>query len=101
MVLAVVATVIGFFTCSVIGAIPGVVSIVYSSKVNGLHNAGDVDGALGAAKSAKAWGIASLITTVVLIILGVVVFAIFAIALSSEIDSEPVLNFSTLSSSPR
>ncbi|MDT8346683.1 MAG: CD225/dispanin family protein [Flavobacteriaceae bacterium] len=35
--------------------IPGIVSIVYASKVNSLYDNGDYDGALKASRNAKTW----------------------------------------------
>ncbi|QDI04880.1 MULTISPECIES: CD225/dispanin family protein [Xanthomonas translucens group] len=51
---AIVATVLGFCLCCP-SIITGIVAIVFSSKVNGLLNQGDLDGARRASNSAKTW----------------------------------------------
>jgi hypothetical protein len=51
---AIIATVLGFCLCCP-SIIPGIVAIVFSSKVNGLLNQGDLDGARRASNNAKTW----------------------------------------------
>ena len=57
----------------------GIVSIVYSSKVDSLYNAGDYMGAQNAANNAKKWAMWSAIIggvmTVIVIILYVIIIA--------------------------
>jgi hypothetical protein len=62
----------------------GIVSIVYAAKVNSLYEDGNYDEAIRASKNAKNWGIASIVTGVV-IYLGVVLIygAILMAALSN------------------
>ena len=50
----------------------GVVSIVYSTKVDGLYNAGDYQGAQQASNNAKQWAI---ISAVAVIVVGIIAFA--------------------------
>ena len=50
----------------------GIVSVVYSNKVNGLYHAGDLEGALIAAKKAKKWALASVIISLLGIALWIV-----------------------------
>ncbi len=52
---AIVSTVVAFCLCCVVGAIPGVVAIVYSAQVNKKLNLGDTQGALQASANAKTW----------------------------------------------
>lgn len=65
---AVIGLVFSFFCCFVPG-IPAIVAIVFASKVSGLHEAGDYDGALEASKKAKLWcNIAGAVFLVMLIL---------------------------------
>lgn len=50
----------------------GVVSIVYSTKVDGLYNAGDYQGAQQASNNAKQWAIISAVAGIVV---GIIAFA--------------------------
>lgn len=52
---AIVSTIVAFCLCCVVGAIPGVVAIVYAAQVNKKLNLGDVQGALQASSNAKTW----------------------------------------------
>ena len=54
MAWAIVSTIIGFCLCCP-ALITGIVAIVFSSKVNGLLNQGDLDGARRASAQAKTW----------------------------------------------
>lgn len=54
MAWAIISTVIGFCLCCP-SLITGIVAIVFSSKVNGLLNQGDLDGARRASAQAKTW----------------------------------------------
>lgn len=77
MTWSIIVTVLAFFVCclsclSFPGIVTGVVAIVFASKVNGLLNRGDLDGALRASKNARIW---AWVTTGFLIA-GVVVFAL-------------------------
>ncbi|KAB7771033.1 CD225/dispanin family protein [Xanthomonas maliensis] len=60
LVWAIVSTVLGFCLCCP-ALITGIVAIVFSSKVNGLLNQGDFDGARRASQTAKTW---CIVTTV-------------------------------------
>ena len=55
MVWAIVSTILAFCLCCVIGAVPGIVAIVFASQVNGKLAAGDRAGAEQASKNAKLW----------------------------------------------
>lgn len=65
--------------CTLFCCLPfGIVSIVYSSKVDGLYNAGDFAGAQKAADDAKKWAtwgaiIGGVMTVIVIIIYGVAI----------------------------
>ncbi len=72
MVWSIVATILGFCTCC-FGVIPGIVAIVFSSKVNGALDRGDYAEATRASANAKLW---CWITTG-LIILGVIANIVF------------------------
>lgn len=52
---AIVSTILAFCLCCVVGAIPGVVAIVFATQVNSKLAAGDRDGAAKASKNAKLW----------------------------------------------
>ncbi|WP_242112897.1 CD225/dispanin family protein [Luteimonas aquatica] len=51
---SIIATVLGACLCCPLGLI-GIVGIVFSSKVNGLLQRGDLEGAKRASKNAKTW----------------------------------------------
>jgi len=81
---SITVTVLSFLVCCVScwsfpGIVTGVVAIVFSSKVNSLLNAGDLDGALRSSKNAKIWswvttgilGLAILLFFVTLALVGV------------------------------
>ncbi|MBB6365417.1 MULTISPECIES: CD225/dispanin family protein [Xanthomonas] len=51
---AIISTVLGFCLCCP-ALITGIVAIVFSSKVNGLLNQGDLEGARRASNTAKTW----------------------------------------------
>lgn len=55
MAWAIVATIVAFCTCCFIGAIPGVVAIVFASQVDKRLAAGDRAGAEDASRNAKLW----------------------------------------------
>lgn len=74
LVLAILTTI---FCC-----IPtGIVSIVYSSKVNSLYAEGRYDEAMAASKTAKTWGIVGLVIGLLsyIIVFAIYGFAFFAI----------------------
>lgn len=68
LVWSIIVTILAFCLCCVVGAIPGVVAIVFATQVNGKLNAGDRAGAEDASRKAKLW---AWITTG-LVILGLV-----------------------------
>lgn len=55
MAWSIVATVLSLCLCCVFGTIPGIVAIVFSSKVNGALARGDVAEARRASSNAKIW----------------------------------------------
>jgi len=52
---SIVAAVLSLCLCCVIGTIPGIVAIVFSTQVNSKLAAGDFDGARKASDNAKIW----------------------------------------------
>ena len=56
----------------------GIVSIIYSTKVNTEYDKGNYEGAEAASKSAKTWGIAAIATGVVAIVLYIIFMVVFA-----------------------
>ncbi|PKQ44124.1 CD225/dispanin family protein [Confluentibacter flavum] len=54
----------------------GIVSIIYSTKVNGLYEDGKYEEALKASKNAKTWGLISIGITLIVIILYVLIFGL-------------------------
>lgn len=48
-------TIVSLCLCCIIGTIPGIVAIVFSSKVNSALTAGDLAGAKRASDTAKLW----------------------------------------------
>lgn len=76
LVLAILTTI---FCC----LIPGIVSIVYAAKVNGLYAEGRYDEAMAASRNAKTWGLVGLglgiLTYIILFaIYGIAIFAILS-----------------------
>ena len=57
----------------------GVVSIVYSARVNSLWTMGHYDAAKATARKAKKWALASVIATVALVVLYVLFVLVFGI----------------------
>lgn len=55
LVWAIVATILSFCLCCVIGTIPGIVAIVFASKVNGALDRGDFAEAKRSSDAAKLW----------------------------------------------
>lgn len=55
LIWAIVSTILAFCLCCVIGAIPGVVAIVFAAKVNGALDRGDFAEARRASDTAKLW----------------------------------------------
>ncbi|MFK5921237.1 MAG: GYF domain-containing protein [Verrucomicrobiota bacterium] len=75
LVQAVIGLVFSFFCCFVPG-IPAIVAIVFATKVSGLHEAGDFDGALEASKKARLWCNITGAVFLVMIILSVIANAL-------------------------
>ncbi|MBB4127683.1 hypothetical protein GGR77_003005 [Xanthomonas translucens] len=71
---AIIATVLGFCLCCP-SIIPGIVAIVFSSKVNGLLNQGDLEGARRASNSAKTWCWVTTALAIVGVVLNIVMVA--------------------------
>ena len=82
MGMAIAALVVGFL-CSCLGVIPGIVSVVFASQVNGKVSTGDIGGAMQASKNAKTWATIAFIVTGVLFVLGI----IFRLAVFSTTSS--------------
>lgn len=81
LVLGILATVVSVMFC----CLPhGLISLIFALQVNSKATAGDMSGALSAAKQAKTWGIVSLVLSVawlvVAIVLGVLNVLLSAIA---------------------
>jgi hypothetical protein len=55
MVWAIVITILGFCLCCIFGVVPGIVAIVFASKVNGALDRGDFAEAKRASDTAKLW----------------------------------------------
>jgi Interferon-induced transmembrane protein len=69
LALAIVATVISVIFC----CLPhGVVSLIFALQVDKKAKAGDVVGAINAAKQAKMWAIISLVVSIVFLVIGIV-----------------------------
>jgi hypothetical protein len=71
---AIIATVLGFCLCCP-SIITGIVAIVFSSKVNGLLNQGDLDGARRASDTAKTWCWVTTALAIVGLIINIVMVA--------------------------
>ena len=52
---SIIATVLSLCVCCIIGTIPGIVAIVFSSKVNNMLALGDLEAAKRASSNAKIW----------------------------------------------
>ncbi|MGH8083222.1 MAG: CD225/dispanin family protein [Lysobacter sp.] len=80
-------TVLGACLCCLIGAIPGVVAIVYGNQVAGKFAAGDVDGARRASDTARIW----CWVGTVLVVLSLIGNVVAAFVDTSQFVSETVL----------
>ena len=78
LVLAILTTI---FCCLV----PGIVSIVYAAKVNGLYAEGRYDEAMSASRNAKTWGLVGLGLGILTYI---IVFAIYGIAIFAILSGD-------------
>jgi hypothetical protein len=68
LALAIVATVVSVMFC----CLPhGVVSLIFALQVDKKAKAGDVAGAINAAKQAKMWAIISLAVSIVWLVIGI------------------------------
>lgn len=74
MAWAIISTVIGFCLCCP-ALITGIVAIVFSSKVNGLLNQGDLDGARRASAQAKTWCWVTTALAIIGLLINVYVFS--------------------------
>lgn len=72
---AIVVTIIAFCACCVVGAIPGIVAIVFASQVNSKLAAGDRAGAEQASKNAKLWSWITTGLVVVGLLLNIISYA--------------------------
>jgi interferon-induced transmembrane protein len=69
LAIAIVATVVSVVFC----CIPhGLVSLIFAMQVNNKAAAGDMAGALNAARQAKMWGLISIAVAVIGLVLGIV-----------------------------
>ncbi|MCD9007711.1 CD225/dispanin family protein [Luteimonas sp. XNQY3] len=71
---SIVGTVLGFCLCCLIGAVPGIVALVFSSKVNTLLGQGDLAGAQRASNTAKTWCIVATVLAAIGLLLNVLSF---------------------------
>lgn len=55
LVWSIIATVLSLCLCCIVGTIPGIVAIVFSTKVKSSLDAGDLAGARTASNTAKIW----------------------------------------------
>lgn len=55
MAWSIVVTIVSLCVCCIVGTVPGIVAIVFSSKVNGALDRGDYAGAQQASANAKLW----------------------------------------------
>jgi len=62
----------------------GIVSIIYSTKVNSLYADGHYDEANRASKNAKNWGIASIVTGVIFILGAFLIYGAIIMAALSD-----------------
>jgi hypothetical protein len=72
---AIVVTIIAFCACCVVGAIPGIVAIVFATQVNSKLAAGDRVGAEQASKNAKLWSWITTGLVVVGLLLNIISYA--------------------------
>lgn len=83
MRMAIIATVMTFLCCGIIGAIFGILSIVSANKVDSNWRLGNYNEAYRQANKAKTWAIVSYIAAAIGFIISVL-YAIFVIAVCSE-----------------
>ena len=72
MVIAIIATIVSLIFC----CLPhGIISLIFAMQVNKKAAAGDMAGAEASAKSAKTWGMISIIVAVLALILNIILYA--------------------------
>lgn len=75
MVLAIVGTVVGLCSpCCILGLIPGIIAIIFSTQVNSKFNAGDYAGAEKSAKMSKILAFVAIGLGVLGIILNIILY---------------------------
>lgn len=88
MVMAIVSSVLSLISCSFVGIVPGIVSIVFASQVNSKYNNGDYDGAEKASKNAKIAWIISILITVAFLVYYAYFFAVHGDEFMEEFQKE-------------
>ncbi|MBX9401679.1 CD225/dispanin family protein [Lysobacter sp. BMK333-48F3] len=84
LVWSIIITVIAFCACCGVGAIPGVVSIVYGTQVDSKFAAGDEAGAALASSNARTW--AWVCTALVGLAVVMQVLSLFVEGMASGVD---------------
>mgnify|MGYP005871553019 CR=1 FL=1 len=83
MVMAIISTVFSLISCTFFGVVPGIVSIVFASQVNGKYQRGEQEAAENSSKYAKfAWIISIVIS------LALLAYAIYTVVSNPEIIEE-------------
>ena len=79
MAIAIIATIVSVLFC----CIPhGIVSLIFATQVNNKVAAGDMNGALNAARQAKMWGLISITVAVIGLVLSIIL-GVLNVVLSS------------------
>jgi uncharacterized protein YqhQ len=84
MAMAIISTVLPLVTCTFFGVVPGIVSIVFASQVNGKYNNGDYEGSKKSAKYAKiAW-----IVAIAILVIQIVYFVVLIMTTGGDFFEE-------------
>ena len=76
---SIISTIFSLICCGIIGCIPGIVSIVFATQVDGKLSSGDYDGAVHSSNNANIWSTVAIVLGAV----GAVIWMIALILLSS------------------
>ena len=76
---SIIGTIFSLICCGIIGCIPGIVSIVFATQVDGKLSSGDYDGAVRSSSNANIWSTVAIVLGVV----GAVIWMIVMILASS------------------
>ena len=83
---SIISTIFSLICCGIIGCIPGIVSIVFATQVDGKLSSGDYAGAVDSSNNASIWStVAIILGAIGAVIWAIVLFLLFSLGLVSEL----------------